>query len=282
MKYSFQRRKQKAPLSYAQRTAIADTLIAQTMLPTLELLLRPQQVDRYASKVGGVPYLPEGFAYPYELGTEGQHPLRLLAQLNFGLLPHLPGFPDSGMLQFYISNDEQRFFGCNYLSPQRQDGFRVVYHQELHSQMQEPPRMAESASFPAQREMLIQAEPSVMSISCDDFRFSPQLYRLLYQQALVREAELLRAWKDIEAIMFTKEQLDDLYDGHRIGGYPHFSGRDPRGDEALQLNEHTILLLQLESRNGIRWGNDGVANFFITPEALSRGDFSQVAFYWSD
>ena len=44
----------------------------------------------YQSKVGGKPYLPKNAEYPYH--AEKNHPLTLVAQINFAEVPLLPGF----------------------------------------------------------------------------------------------------------------------------------------------------------------------------------------------
>ena len=74
-------------------------------------------------------------------------------------------------------------------------------------------------------------------------------------------------------------------EGHRIGGYPFFTQDDPRG-YLPHLQQHTILLLQLDSDSGngdadkVLWDDAGVGNFFITPEDLQQRDFSRVLFTW--
>ena len=47
--------------------------------------------------------MPKGFDYPVD--PDGR-PLSFLAQVNFADVPALPDYPNSGILQFYISNDE--------------------------------------------------------------------------------------------------------------------------------------------------------------------------------
>ena len=40
------------------------------------------------------------------------------------------------------------------------------------------------------------------------------------------------------------------------------------------------LLLQIDSTNGVSFGDSGVANFFISPSDLERLDFSRVLYTW--
>jgi uncharacterized protein YwqG len=91
----------------------------------------------------------------------------------------------------------------------------------------------------------------------------------------------------------TLEQVEELYNiefyeeygeigGHRVGGYPMFTQGDPRDNE--QYKNYTVLLLQIDTdktlggKREITWGDNGVANFFITSEALEKLDFTKVLY----
>ena len=63
-------------------------------------------------------------------------------------------------------------------------------------------------------------------------------------------------------------------DGHHLLGYPYFTQEDPR--EGL----YKTLLFQMDSDNGILWGDAGVGNFFIDLEKLKQRDFSDVFYTW--
>ena len=97
----------------------------------------------YDSKLLGTPYMPKGFDYPRD---PAGRPLRLLAQINFADVPPLPDYPDSGILQFYISDDEEfggqvwglQFYLEEPFDPhgwfelmQSQDYFRIVWHETI-------------------------------------------------------------------------------------------------------------------------------------------------------
>lgn len=66
----------------------------------------------WESKVGGLPYLVAAADHPLD---ESGDPLVFIAQLNFGELPELLGFPTQGLLQFFISGTAE--FEC-----------AVIYH----------------------------------------------------------------------------------------------------------------------------------------------------------
>ena len=77
----------------------------------------------WQTKFGGYPYLPKNYEYPKS--WDGKY-LYLLAQINFGELPHLEDFPEQGILQFYIIDDGE-VFGLDYQNPTRQNNFRILY-----------------------------------------------------------------------------------------------------------------------------------------------------------
>ena len=70
---------------------------------------------------------------------------------------------------------------------------------------------------------------------------------------------------------------------HQLGGYPYFTQSDPRPGQYEDLD---VLLFQLDSDGNkevgdlVLWGDCGVANFFISREALKRRDFSRVCYNW--
>jgi uncharacterized protein YwqG len=66
----------------------------------------------------------------------------------------------------------------------------------------------------------------------------------------------------------------DTTAGHKLGGYPNFTQDDARDRNDLEL------LFQLDSDDGVMWGDAGVGNFFITDADLARRDFSRVFYTW--
>ena len=245
----------------------------------------------WESKIGGMPYMPKGFDYPYEeagstVVTEGQKllPLRFLAQVNFSEMPPLDGFPTKGILQFYIAGENAH--GLNFENPEEQKGFRVIYHEEVVEDETAllsvlPTEGVEYPDgFPVDGELRLNFEKSSMPMGGGDYRFDKLLLDA-YNEANpdARVASLDRAPED---------ELDKVYDqldmgGHRMGGYPFFTQLDPR-EYHQELKENSILLFQLDSDETddykIVWGDSGVCNFFIRPENLAKRDFSRVLYHW--
>jgi uncharacterized protein YwqG len=103
--------------------------IEATIKPYIEIQTQNNDdVNWWQSKFGGLPYLPKGFEYPKT--PDGKY-LFLLAQLNFYEIPPLDGFPDRGILQFYIADDD--FYGLDLSNwadvdnPTAEDRFKIMY-----------------------------------------------------------------------------------------------------------------------------------------------------------
>lgn len=94
--------------------------------------MRAASTTVFDSKLGGVPYFPKGMEYPSVLeGEFAGKPLQLLAQLNFAELPHLEGFPEKGILQFFAGCDGDDVYGVDFNDYFAQNGFRVIYHENI-------------------------------------------------------------------------------------------------------------------------------------------------------
>ncbi|UYC10691.1 YwqG family protein [Xanthomonas sp. CFBP 8445] len=248
-----------------------------TRRPVLQLQLQPMaQDDRLASKVGGRPYWTGDKPYPH--AADGQ-PLALLAQIDLARMPPLPGYPRQGMLQFFIGGDD--FYGANLgdaridlaaLSEQR--NFRVVYWPQPKAsarQVEVPSPAADTLPFDPARPRAMRFDAGEETIGSSDVRFEQVLGKPL--------EEVAAAYASGHAV--SQDTVDDaLFDalsrgGHKLGGYPEFTQEDPRTPQDRQ-----VLLLQLDSDEEMMWGDSGVANFFIDPDDLRRGDFSRVAYNW--
>ncbi|MDE7360809.1 MAG: DUF1963 domain-containing protein [Oscillospiraceae bacterium] len=261
---------------------------------TVRLKLSRGKTTVFDSKMGGVPYFPKGMEYPTV--REGEHagkPLYFLAQLNFGTLPKIAGFPTEGILQFFAGGDGSGDYGMSWKDNCDQNAFRVIYHENvindgLYSAEDMPdfeydedaPDIAFTGEF-----LLTAEEPEKMPATEYDFRFVNYVYKAyneLFNGELKSFYDMYDADRPLsEALYQTRATV-----GTRMGGYPHFEQEDPRGYKD-GLSGHTILLFQSDSENGgegwenmVCWGDAGVANFFITPEDLARRDFSNVLYNW--
>ncbi len=274
-----------------------------TPLPHLKLKpVRAQSTSVFDSKLGGVPYFPKNMEYPKVLeGNFEGRPLKLLAQLNFEKLPHLEGFPKKGILQFFAGCDDDDVYGINFDDGLYQNGFRVIYHENiidnaasLMSEADMPEFDGEEDYYPFTGEFLLNAgEGDLSPITVCDYRFdqaAAESYNALFG------GDVVGMWADRDGkkgiCQVDKALYDAIYEvraksGSGLGGYPIFTQSDPRPDNEEYRNCN-ILLFQLDSESGggdgwddeIMWGDYGVGNFFISAENLAKCDFSKVLYTW--
>lgn len=241
--------------------------IMATLAPTIHIELAHSNPTIFTSKVGGNPYFLKEDVYP--AGADGT-PLRLLAQINFAEMPvGLADFPTEGIVQFYIHPTDD-CMGLNFDDGQKQKDFRVIYHEHL---IEDESKLINDFSFAKQEDedgpldfdknygMTFKLDEEVMSMA--DYRFEEQV-----------------------GIDMDNDDLIDAYfeeveqQGHKIGGYPHFTQDDPRAYG--KYKEQDILLFQLDSDDDfeIMWGDVGVGNFLISREDLKQRRFEQVLYNW--
>ena len=265
------------PLTGEQKQAkkVLSQIKKDTATPIIKI--KPKKAKKLpltASKFGGVPYwLPE---MPYPVDNNGEK-LALLAQIDLAELPSLPDFPTTGLLQFFISNDDLAGLDTDNLLSQK--GYRVVYHAIVKPNISEKEVL--NLAIPLENMPLgdtqyqLSFDLGSQSMGLGDYRFE-KLFKTTAEKLKIEFDE------DDELLdLIEEEAYDKLHNstaGHHIGGYPFFTQSDPRGDEPL--TEHNILLLQIDSKNGILWGDAGVGNFFITADDLKKRDFSRVLYHW--
>lgn len=282
-----------------------DNLFARVdeLIPPVETVrLKPSRSKTtvFDSKLGGVPYFPKSMEYPtVREGEYAGKPLYFLAQLNFAVLPKLPGFPSEGILQFFAGCDGDDVYGIDFDDGFNQNTFRVIYHEsiitdesKLYSKEDMPDFGDEDDPYPFKGEFLLTAEKTdPMGICETDFRFD-KVVATAYNELF--GGEIIGMWdKNGKGLNQVDVQLYDAVFSRssfntRMGGYPFFTQEDPRGYDE-EYAKCTVMLFQSDSENGgesgnwddeICWGDAGVANFFISPEDLEKCDFSHVLYNW--
>ena len=231
-------------------------------------------------------YWQDGMEYPTakDDGTK----LVLLAQINFGQMPHLDDFPESGILQFFIKPDD--IYGCDF-DNRNYDRWRPVYHENIGEPMSEEALRAmgvktaeEVESFPLSPEFALSFEKQekVLNMTCEDL-FEREVRKIAPKLNLPVPDDNVPFYD-----FFSESISDEFYDecnreGHRIGGYPAFTQCDPR----LPDDDKDVLLLQIDSCGEgdvgdglIMWGDCGIGNFFISRDDLKKRDFSRVLYNW--
>jgi uncharacterized protein YwqG len=252
--------------------------IEATIKPYIEIKIQNNDdVNWWQSKFGGLPYLPKGFEYPKT--PDGKY-LFLLAQINFSEVPSLDGFPDRGILQFYIADDDLYGldFGnyANVDNPAVEQKFKIIYFPQPDLQVENIITnydfLPQPESFPVNGCGCLQFTKKYAPISTNDYQFT----------------ELLGS--EIDELFMNPEIEDEYLEisqpfGHKIGGYPDFVQADVREySKCEQVQKPKILLFQMNTDCNdtvdIMWGDTGVGNFFIDESALIKLDFSKVLYNW--
>ena len=257
-----------------------------------------------ASKFGGLPYWTAVEKYPKD---KDGNMLTLLAQINFADVPHLPDYPEKGLLQIFILADLSLGRDMDD-DGTTQNYWRVVWREDVDDSL--------ALSADALREMGVHSAEEIMQKEHErrdsqmksgkkltlehDFPLEKE-YALTFEKGISHPNQMLSEYNDMATSAAKEfgypvyedpqgsfsEDLDmndyfceDSKDGtlHQIGGYPFFVQRDGRSED-----EEEVLLLQIDSEYNtdinISFGDDGIANFFISPENLKKRDFSKIRYY---
>ncbi len=276
-----------------QTEQLCAELKRQTRLPSVTIHARKTEIPLplTASKFGGLPYWNP--AEPYPTGPDGKM-LVLLAQLNMAEIPPMQDFPSTGLLQFFIGGSDT--YGLNFDNPTDQKNWRVIYHESIDGNITEEAVRAlgiptakslREESGPETEEILLpfydefaltfENTESCISPATED-RFVDAVHQAANALGLPFPGDAPSSYD-----LFSEDTYNDLFEqgsGHHLGGYPTFTQYDPRSSG----DRHDCLLFQMDSdysgSDYIMWGDMGVANFFISREALSRRDFSDVLYNW--
>lgn len=287
---------------------IVDAIQADSKRPVCHLQFSQETFRITDSHLGGVPYLPHSAKYP--AGNDGQT-LWLCAQIHFAQMPSIEGFPNEGILQFFLSDfDYDGGFGLyNETDGTIQGSWRVIYYPSVDETVTEDECRAKMPASGEDTEELWRVPDRPMKmmflpveqegINHEDYRFD-----LLFAEAL--SARLPDA-KPEEYMPYklpddTAEERDALHKiwkqirigGCKLGGYPRYYQDDPRlySEECGKpLEEWDTLLFQLDDDTftfpagdvgHMDFGlNGGSLNFLIPSEDLKNRDFSRVLACWA-
>ncbi|MFV8160625.1 YwqG family protein [Mycobacterium sp. 134] len=247
---------------------------------SLELRLSdtpPQRPD--ASSVGGYPYMVSSAEHPR---AEDGAPMTFIAQLNLADLPPLPGYPESGLLQFFGDN--------TLLGGARQQQGRVLYHPTVHAGWQ-PSNDQQLCTRSRRYNGEVQ-----WGLIDPEAQYSIQGFL----QRGPAPDPAASAWEAFEATAAggdiedeAIDAFDTIYDeyadsynprGHRLGGYPTFhqptheaSGDDP---ELALLAQFDSDPWKFSPTYRMRFRDLGTLRYFIPRTALADKDFSAASFNW--
>lgn len=228
--------------------------LRSTEKPSAEITFKRAETLPWESKCGGCPYLTSENDYPRD--GEGR-PMMFLAQINLDDMPPLPDFPEHGLLQFYIGDND-----CYGLD----DACKVIYI----------PEYTKDASA------LLSANPFESGyMGMTPFANEGKMIFEPSSRFICSECQ---AFYDKFSDKVSKDELDALYklcyaEGSRAGGYPLFVQSSP---PFYDDGEFDTLLLQLDCEDecGIMFGDSGSCFFLISREDLKNRNFDNVVYDW--
>lgn len=265
---------------------ILELVEKQTEIQSVEIDIHAtkEPLPLTVSKFGGYPYWSKNMEYPTSK-ADGEK-LILLAQINFAEVPHLEDFPEKGILQFFIKNNDD--YGCGFDSDQQ---WEIVFHENIEEPMTEDELRAlgvkaaseidkDECYLPLNSEFALSFEETVHSIgsACDEY-FDKAVEKAAKELNLPLPEGNFSAYNALNSEVY-ESFFDEYQVGHRISGYPFFTQSDPRSADS----GYDVLLLQIDTDEDggheIMWGDSGIANFFIKREDLKKRDFSKVFYTW--
>jgi len=237
------------------------------------------------SKFGGLPYISTDADTPKD---SNDNQLALLAQINCSDLPENDLYPKEGLLQFWISRNNEFGLGnkkdyCVKYIKNIEDNITKKSILNKYKLLDEENSEEYSPFNKKNTSFALKFEKGISTITSTDFLFEDIALKTIHE--LFPDENIEDLYDDLERDVFNT--LFKAFNGveHAIGAYPTFTQWDPRNPE--EKDAYGITLLQVESywnndsnSSGIMWGDSGVANFFINKEKLEHLNFEDVLFNW--
>ena len=237
------------------------------------------------SKFGGLPYISTDADTPKD---SNDNQLALLAQINCSDLPENDLYPKEGLLQFWISRNNEFGLGnkkdyCVKYIKNIEDNITKESILNKYKLLDEENSEEYSPFSKKNTSFALKFEKGISTITSTDFLFEDIALKTIHE--LFPDENIEDLYDDLERDVF--DTLFKAFSGvdHAIGAYPTFTQWDPRNPE--EKDAYGITLLQVESHwdndsnsSEIMWGDSGVANFFINKEKLEHLNFEDVLFNW--
>ena len=239
----------------------------------------------FDSKVGGQPYWDPAKTYPTDSNGKKMY---LLAQINFDQDKAESPLPQSGMLQFFVGDDD--LYGLDFDHPTKQKNWRIVYHEKIDTSL--TAEAVEAMGIPVSPDNEEVFSPvfksCVFRLAKKETWLTPDNWES-FDELTLEVAEDLFGETDAESAdeVFGEDQyalLEEEYfysENSHLLGHPYFTQADIREPGW----RYDTLLFQLDSETAeeeeiTMWGDSGVGNFFINAEDLKNLDFSDVVYNW--
>jgi len=265
---------------------IAEEITKRTAISHYRLVLNEErEAVITGSKVGGKPYWPAGKDFPVD--ADGKKML-LLMQVNCAEAGLKSPLPDHGMLQWFISLNPERMYGCQGNYNEDGTGFLIVYHETI----EENATPADAPTHdtvdpmltPVKREIALDVVAETTAMSVSDGHFNRQFAAVV--KDVTGEDIGDKPWYQYlnnEECLYFEQHMGMKRPCHQLLGYPVYSQDEARRD----MEYHDTLLFQLDSQFStqgqgelVMWGDMGSGFVFINHDDLAARDFSHAYYCW--
>lgn len=263
----------KPPIPDAELDAFKTWFLQQTR-PALALTLdATADITATGSRLGGPAWLAAGEAWPAD--SRGV-PLEFIAQLDCADCHGLDGYPESGIIQFFVARDD--LYGADFEDPNGSTMLVRRWESTPAGALVAPPPLepvagAEFSDFTPFQDEAVRANGIGLRASLILDRIDQSV--MAAEQRVVALYERFDIAR-LEAFLESDAAARPLR--HHTGGYPAYTQSDVHYQPAFAAFDH--VLLRLTSDDVIMWGDVGECVFLIRSDDLARGDFSRVAYSW--
>lgn len=265
---------------------IAEEIIRRTTCNHYRLILNEKREPSIiSSKIGGLPYWPADKDYPVD---EQGNRMLMLMQINCAEACLKSPLPEQGMLQWFISINPERMYGCRGNYAMDGDGFRVVYHETIAEQAMltdVPTHDSVDEMFtPVKHETAIDVEEEETSMGVNDGHFNRLFFDIVKEiTGMEHFGKRWYEYLDNDDCLYFEQIMGMKRPRHQMLGYPAFDQDDARCD----IETHDVLLFQLASQYSavdrkalVMWGDMGNGFIFINHDDLAAHDFSGAYYCW--
>ena len=265
---------------------IAEEIRRRTACSHYRIILNEERQPTVTdSKIGGRPYWPEGKEFP----VDGQgRKMLLLMQVNCAEAGLKAPLPEQGMLQWFISQDPERMYGCQGNYDEDGSGCRIVYHETIETcaTPADVPthETVDEMLTPVKREVAIDVTAEQTAMGVNDGRFNRLFFDIVKEiTGTDHPDEMWYHYLDNEDCLYFEQNLGMKRPRHQMLGYPAFDQDDARRD----IDKQDVLLFQLASQFSavdrgelVMWGDMGNGFIFVNHDDLAARDFARAYYCW--
>ena len=264
---------------------IVEEIAKRTATEHYRLVLNEERKPKITgSKIGGMPYWPANKDFPVD--AEGNKML-LLMQINCEEAGLKAPLPEQGMLQWFISVNPERMYGCQGNYNEDGTGVRIVYHETIEENVlpADAPthNTVDPMLTPVKREAAIDVVAEPTSMGVNDGHFNRMFADIV--KDITDDDVGDKAWygylNNDECLLLEQQGMKRPH--HQMLGYPVYTQDEARRD----IEYHDTLLFQLDSQFStqgqgelVMWGDMGSGFVFIHHDDLAALDFTHIYYCW--